>query len=138
LEVAEGFDIVAAYGITDTEINEYSLDPSSEGNKLFNVPDFTFNLGGQYRGSIVDQIDGFIRVDYERRGSQFGTPANLSERDPITLVNLRLGIEDTDDSWSLVAEVTNATDEEYNSQYVNGFAYAAATRIWSLGYTYNF
>ena len=138
LEVAEGFDIVAAYGITDTEINEYSLDPSSEGNKLFNVPDFTFNLGGQYRGSIVDQIDGFIRVDYERRGSQFGTPANLSERDPITLVNLRLGIEDTDDSWSLVAEVTNATYEEYNSQYVNGFAYAAAPRIWSLGYTYNF
>lgn len=137
--VSDNFDIYAGYGYTDSEINEYALDASLEGNRAPYVPRFTFNIGGQYRFPISEQLQGLARVDYERRGTQYWDPENSTARTSINLVHARLGIESTDDKWSLVASVNNAGDKEYNSEWVlGGFSHPAPPRVWTVDFRYNF
>jgi len=137
--VSENFEIFAGYGYTDSEINKYAINPNLKGNTAPYVPRYTFNIGGQYRFQITDQLQGLGRIDYERRGPQYWDPENSTARSSINLVNIRLGVESVDEVWSLVASLNNATDEKYNSDFVTGgFAHAAAPRIWSVDFRYNF
>jgi len=138
-QVADGLDVYAGYGITDSEIKDYATNPAVVGNDAPYVPESTFNIGGQYRFPISDAINGLVRVDYEHRGKQYWDPENSTARSALDLVNARIGIESTNETWSLMASINNATDEEYNSEWVGGgFAHAAPPRIWTVDFRYNF
>lgn len=137
--LAEGFDIYAAVGVTDGEVKEYSLNSAAVGNVSPYTPDYTFNAGAQYRAPLFSNIMGFARVDYERRGRQYWDPENTTSRSQLDLVNLRFGVEDADGRWSLISTFENLTNEDYNSEYVlGGFAHAAAPRLWQVDLRYNF
>ncbi len=128
-----------SYAYADSEVKEYQLDPTAEGNRAPYVPLSTFNAGLQYRTNLTSNLDIFSRVDYESRGKQFWDPANITERDTVNLVNFRLGLEDADGDWAITASVNNLFDEEYNAEYVTGgFAFAAPPSIWRLDFRYNF
>ncbi|WP_133469839.1 TonB-dependent receptor [Paraglaciecola marina] len=127
------------YALADSEVKQYKLDPTAIGNKAPYVPSSTINAGIQYRTSMTEGLDFFSRVDYEARGKQFWDPANLTERDTVNLVNVRVGVEDAEGLWTLTASVNNLLDEEYNAEYVTGgFAFAAPPAIWRLDFRYNF
>jgi iron complex outermembrane receptor protein len=137
--LAEGLEIYAGAGYTDSEITRYALNPAAVGNEAPYVPGSTFNLGGQYRFPVSKTVNGFVRVDYEHRGAQFWDPENTTDRSAIDLVGVRLGVEAESGKWSLIASVDNATDEIYNSEWVlGGFAHPALPRVWSVDYKYNF
>lgn len=138
--VNQYLDLYAAYGFTDSEIEEYAVDPSVEGNDAPYVADETINIGGQLNApSPLPGIDLFARVDYERRGSQYWDVQNSTDRSPLDFLSLRLGIEDADEKWSVLWQLQNALDEEYNSEWVaGGFSAAAPGRIWNLRLRYNF
>jgi iron complex outermembrane receptor protein len=137
--LSDNFNVYAGIGYTDSEVTEYGLNPSAEGNEAPYVPKSTFNIGGQYRFAITDSLNGLVRLDYEHRGGQYWDPENSSKRSSLSLVNARIGVESVEDTWSLVASVKNATDEEYNSEWVlGGFAHPAPPRIWNLDFRYNF
>ena len=68
---------------TGYEQNNYS------GKKLPDVPEYTFNLGAQYRFS-----NGFfMRADVNGVGAFYGDQANTVKEDAYVLVNLKLGYE---------------------------------------------
>ena len=137
--VTDGLDIYASYGVTDSEVIEYATDPSFVGNDAPYIADSTFNAGFQWRAGLSDSLDLVSRVDYEQRGEQFWSPNNVAPRDALDLVNVRVALEDSEGKWSLAAYVNNATDEEYNSEYVlGGFVHRANPRVWRLDYRYNF
>ncbi|MEQ8514182.1 MAG: TonB-dependent receptor, partial [Chromatocurvus sp.] len=140
LRATENLDLYASAGYTDSEIKEYIVDPSLEGNDAPYIAETTFNIGGQYEAPLdVANLNAFVRVDFERRGSQYWDVQNSSDRDALDFLSVRLGVTDADDKWSLLWQLQNALDEEYNSEWVaGGFSARAPGRIWNLRLRYNF
>jgi len=137
--VSDSLDFYASVSITDSEIEEYFVNPSAVGNDAPYIADSTFNIGLQYRTAISSNINLFARGDFELRGEQFWDPENTTSRDDVSLANFRLGIEDAEGKWSLTASIDNAFDEIYNAEWVSGgFAHAATPRVWRVQGRYNF
>ena len=135
--VAEGLEIYAAYGFTDSEIEEYKVQPAFEGNKAPYVPRDTVNLGFQYRAPVAGDLKLLFRGDYERRGKQYWDPDNSSARNAVSLVSIRAGLEG--ERWSLIAWSKNLLDETYLAEYVlGGFVHLAEPRSYGFEFTYNF
>jgi iron complex outermembrane receptor protein len=135
----ESLDLYLGFGVTDSEIEDYTVTPGDEGNWAPYVAKTTLNLGGQYNFTVSDGIDGFARLDFERRGQQYWDTANSSARSPIELINLRVGLSSEEHAWSVTAWAKNLTDEEYNAEYVNGgFAVIAPPRTYGLDVTKRF
>ena len=137
--VADGLDIYAAYGYTDSEIKAYTADPSFVGNKAPYVPKFTFNAGFQFRKPLFGNVGWFTRLDFERRGPQYWDPNNSSSRSALNLLNLRGGIESLDGKWALTGWARNATDKTYNSEFVlGGIVHRAPPVSYGIEILYNF
>ncbi len=143
--VAEGLDVYAAYGITSSEIDKYAVDPKAVGNWAPYIPQSTFNIGGQYRLPLPFGDSALLaRIDFERRGKQFWDPQNSTARSALEFLNVRFGIQDNSDKWSLMASIDNATNVRYNSEWVwspggtGGFSAAAPGRIWGVDFRYRF
>ena len=137
--VADGLDIYAAYGYTDSEIKTYTANPEFIGNKAPYAPNFTINAGFQFRRPLFENIGWFTRLDFERRGKQFWDPNNSSARSSLNLLNLRGGLEALNGRWALTAWVRNATDKSYNSEFVlGGIVHRAPPVYYGVEITYNF
>ena len=105
-------------------------DPSVIGNQAPLVTENTVNLGGQYRRPLGDgNFNLFARADYQRIGETWWDPANSTVRNPVDLLDLRLGLEG--DSWSVVGWQRNFNDVEYNAEFSpGGFVFKAKPRRW--------
>lgn len=137
--VAEGLDLYASFGYTDSEILGNTLNPATVGNQAPYVAKTTLNLGAQYRADITEDLGLVARIDYERRGAQFWDPENSTARSALNLVNARVGVEGPDGVWSVTGSVRNLTDEAYNSEWVlGGFSHPAIPRTWHLDVKVNF
>lgn len=148
--LAEGFNAYLGVGFTDSEIKESARAATDVGNQAPLVSEYSVNLGLQYRRDLGswDGVSGFIRTDMEVIGPTWFYPDNFTERDPVELVNLRLGIDS--DSWSVTAWVKNLTDEEYNAEwspgpqffpnpgYTNNFVFKALPQRWGVDLSYRF
>jgi iron complex outermembrane recepter protein len=131
--LAEGLDIHAGVGVSESRILRYSLNPDAIGNRAPYVPDLGVTIGAQYRRALGAAHVAVGRLDYERRGRQYWDPENSSARSALDLLNLRIGVERQDRRWALMATLKNATDERYNAEWVaGGFAQAAAPRSWHV------
>lgn len=137
--LAEGLDLHAGVGRSDSRIERYRLNPAAVGNAAPYVPATSLNAGLQYRAPITPRTQLLVRVDYERRGRQFWDPENSSARSALQLYTLRAGVEGNDGRWSLMATVRNAGDEAYNAEWVlGGFAHAGPPRSGLLELQYRF
>lgn len=113
--VAEGLQVAAAIGTTDTEIKANTPFPTSVGNKTPRTTEWTFNLSVQYRRPITKSLSGFARVDYEHRGDRFWQVDNADVQEPLDLLNFRVGVEGA--TWGLYVWGKNITDEEYFTDF---------------------
>lgn len=139
LRIADGLQLFSAFGYTDSEIKEYSVDPTAVGNMAPYVPEYTFQAGFQYRQPIMGDLSLLARMDYNRRGKLHWEPNNLTRNDPINLVRARLGIENEEHGWSLVAWSENLFNEKYNADFVlGGFAFRAQPRTYGIDFTKRF
>ena len=137
--VADGIDIYAAYGYTDSEIKAYTADPAFVGNKAPYVPKFTFNAGFQFRKPLFENVGWFTRLDFEQRGPQYWDPNNSSSRSALNLLNLRGGLESLDGRWAVTGWARNATDKIYNSEFVlGGIVHRAPPVSYGIEILYNF
>ncbi len=135
----EGLDLFAGFGMTDSKIDEYSIDPTAEGNWAPYVPKYTFHSGFQYRVAVTDKVSMLARMDYERRGKQYWEPNNIASRKAIDLVRATFGFEDEENGWSLMGWAKNLFDEKYNEEFVaGGFAYIAQPRTYGVDLTKKF
>lgn len=137
--VNDSLDVFAAYGFTDSEIDAYTVDPSTVGNDAPYIAEDTINAGFQWEAPVTDALNLFVRADYERRGEQFWDPVNSTARDALDFINARVGVRAQDDRWDLIASGQNLSDEIYNSEWVaGGFSARAPGRIWRVKFRYNF
>jgi iron complex outermembrane receptor protein len=148
--LAEGFDAYLGIGYTDSEIKESDRDPDDVGNQAPLVSEYSVNLGLQYRRDLAafNGVSAFVRTDIEAIGPTWFYPDNFTERDPVELVNARIGIES--ESWSATVWAKNLTDEEYNAEwspgpqffpnpgYSNNFVFKALPRRWGIDLAYRF
>lgn len=146
--IGGGFDAYLGLGYTDSEIKESTRAPIDVGKQAPLVSEYSANLGLQYRRPIHEGLSMFVRTDLEAIGPTWFYPDNFTERDPVELVNARLGIEGG--AWSATLWAKNLTDEEYNAEwspgpqffpnpgYTNNFVFKALPRRWGVDLTYRF
>jgi iron complex outermembrane receptor protein len=91
--LTENLRLESALGVTDTEIGNYTPDPTASGNNMPNVPDYTFNLGLTYDWTLGANWDGAIRVDYQRQGEMYWDILNQFQRDALDTLNARVTLE---------------------------------------------
>jgi iron complex outermembrane receptor protein len=147
-------DLYASVGYTDSEITNMA-DPAVKGNQAPLVARTTFNAGVQYKQPFQNELRGVVRLDFRNIGRMWWEPYNVTSRDPISLLNARLGVET--DKWSLMAWSENLTDKKYNTEFSPspggaalpisqfstayagpGFLFKARPRTYGLDFTYRF
>ena len=64
------------------------------------------------------QMEAMFRADWNRIGETYFEPANYAPRDEVDLLNLRVGLDITED-LNLVFWGKNVTNEDYVTEAVN-------------------
>jgi iron complex outermembrane receptor protein len=146
--IVEGFDGYVGLGYTDSEIKESRRAASDVGKEAPLVSRYTANVGLQYRHSLRTELSAFVRSDIEVIGPTWFYPDNFTERDPVTLLNVRFGVDSK--SWSATVWAKNLTDNKYNAEwspgpmffpnpgYTNNFVFKAMPRRWGVDLNYRF
>ncbi|WP_319524342.1 TonB-dependent receptor [uncultured Desulfosarcina sp.] len=91
-----GLDFIAGFTVLEAEYDSYSdaaLGTDYSGNQVFNVPNFSGNIGVQYRRPLYGQWDFMGRVDVIGIGKRYMDDANEVEEGSYALVNAKAGIE---------------------------------------------
>jgi len=134
--VNDYLDLYANFGYTDSKITAME-DPAVVGNQAPLVSKTTLNLGAQFRHPVGSGLQALVRADVQRIGRTWWEPYNTTSRDPLTLLNARLGIEG--DQWIVTAWGKNLTDKKYNAEFSpGGFLFRATPRRYGLEFQYNF
>lgn len=149
LRVLEGLDVHADAGYTDSNIRESDRSSGDVGNQASLVSRYTLNAGLQYHTPLRfwDEVSAVVRPDFQRIGPTYWFPDNRSVRDPVNLVNLRIGVEGKD--WSVTAWSKNLFDKIYNAEWApgpnfpgpagtNNFVFRAQPRVWGVDFKYHF
>jgi iron complex outermembrane recepter protein len=129
-------DLYASYGYTDSRITAMA-DPTVIGNQAPLVSRDTVNVGAQYRQPLDNGLSATVRVDYNNIGRTWWDPYNVTSRDPVSLVDARLGLQRG--PWALTAWSKNLTDTKYNAEFSpGGFLWRALPRRYGLNFDYHF
>ncbi|MBA4767499.1 MAG: TonB-dependent receptor [Porphyrobacter sp.] len=135
-ELFPDFDVNAALGVTDSEIEDFP-DASVIGNEAPPISRYTLNLGAQYAGPVSDNVDALLRIDYRRLGRTFWEPFNTTSRDPVDVVDARAGL--TFGGISVTAFAANLFDETYNAEFSpGGFVFRARPARYGVEVGYKF
>jgi iron complex outermembrane receptor protein len=130
------FQIDASWGLTDSAIKKFP-DPVVIGNEAPDISRSTINVGVQWTPDLGDGFDGLLRWDYRRTGRTWWDVYNTTVRDPVDLVDMRVGVKK--DSWSLTGFVTNLFNTKYNAEFSpGGFVFKARPRIYGAEASYRF
>lgn len=133
--------LYAGYGYTDSRITGMA-DPTVIGNQAPLVSRDTINAGAQYRQPLTDGLSGTVRLDYQQIGRTWWEPYNITSRDPVSLVDLRLGLQA--ERWTLTAWSKNLTNTIYNAEFSPGnvggagFLWRALPRRFGIDLDYRF
>ena len=93
--VNNAWSVYASLGIQDSEIDEISPTlavPAEVGNKTPKTTEHTFNVGTRIDVPIGSALDGFLLIDFERRGDKYWHPDNVDVMDAVNLLSARVGI----------------------------------------------
>jgi iron complex outermembrane receptor protein len=133
--------LYAGYGYTDSRITGMA-DPTVIGNQAPLVSRDTVDAGAQYRQPLADGLSGTVRLDYQEIGRTWWEPYNITSRDPVSLVDLRLGLQA--EKWALTAWSKNLTNKIYNAEFSPGnvggagFLWRALPRRYGVDLDYRF
>jgi iron complex outermembrane receptor protein len=131
-----GMTLSAAYGYTNSSIRDFP-DITVVGNEAPLISRYTLNFGAQYRAPISGDLGILARVDYRRTGRTWWDVYNTTVRDPIDLVNARLGLEGH--NWTITAFAENLFNEIYNAEFSpGGFVFKARPRRYGAEMTFRF
>ncbi len=114
LSPLKGLDINIGFTALEAEYDEYS-NPAQRidysGNQVFNVPNFSGNIGVQYRCPFYNEWNFLGRVDISGIGTRYLDDANIVKEDPYALVNTKIGIEN--EHVDVYFWVKNMFDQHY-------------------------
>ena len=141
-------DLYASFGYTDSKITAME-DPRVIGNQAPLVTRTSVNAGAQWRQPISGNLTGTVRLDYQQIGRTWWDPFNVTSRDPVNLLDLRLGLQG--DKWNVTAWSKNLTNTIYNAEFSpgavpstalpaggSGFLWRAYPRRYGIDFEYRF
>ena len=134
-QATDALNLYASYGYTDSEITGME-DPTVIGNQAPLVSRETANVGAQYTVP-VGELDLTFRADYRHTGRTWWDPYNVTSRDPIDIVDARVGLGN--ERWNATLWGRNLTDEEYNAEFSpGGFLFKALPIRYGIEFQYTF
>ncbi|WP_321494223.1 TonB-dependent receptor [uncultured Desulfobacter sp.] len=116
-KITTGLTMTAGFGYTQIEFDEFKdSDGDYQGNKTTYAPEYTFNIGAQYRWE-----NGFYaRADLIGYGDMYFDKANKYKRDAYEIVNAKIGYET--EHFDVYLYGKNIFDEKYDSYgYYSGY-----------------
>jgi iron complex outermembrane receptor protein len=134
-------DLYANAGFTNSRITAMA-DPTVIGNEAPLVSRNTVGAGGQYRQPLGDGLTGMVRLDFNEIGRTWWEPYNITSRDPVSLVDLRMALQSQ--KWSVTAWSKNLTNKIYNAEFSPGnvggagFLWRALPRRYGVDLDYKF
>jgi iron complex outermembrane receptor protein len=130
----------------DSEITADAQIPYVVGQEVPLVSDYTLNLGLNYTKPLSNGLEFFVRGDLRSIGDTYwgpGDPATVGQlpwnetvRDPVNVVDARIGVQA--DDWSVTFWAKNLFDEEYNDEFSHPFVWKAQPQRWGLQYSKSF
>lgn len=141
--------LMAAASYLDGEVTEQRVSPGAgNGQTSPYMPNFQAAISAMYEKELKENLEGFLRVDYEHVGEIFWDVLNLTRRSPLNFVNLRGGVTfGQERDWRFEAYCKNCTNVDYNVETVVLLANAGGlgvnfpardTRIWGINMTKRF
>lgn len=137
-------DLYVGGGYTDSRITAMA-DPTVIGNQAPLVSRDTINAGVQYHQPVGANLEGTARLDFQQIGRTWWDPYNVTSRDPVNLVNLRLSL--AGGQWTGTLWSKNLTNTIYNAEFspgapgntpAAGFLWRALPRTFGLDLDYRF
>ncbi|HVW70134.1 MAG TPA: TonB-dependent receptor [Steroidobacteraceae bacterium] len=134
-------DLYGGFGYTQSRITNMA-DPTVIGNQAPLVSRNTANAGVQYRQPLEGGLSATVRLDYQEIGRTWWEPYNITSRDPVSLVDLRLGLQGQ--NWTVTAWSKNLTNTIYNAEFSPGnvggagFLWRALPRRYGVDFDYRF
>ncbi len=122
-EVTDSLTFFAGAGYIDDKITDIDSENPIDrtaiiGNRIPFVPDYNLTGGFQLVQPVSDDLNFLMRGEYTRTGEIWYDQRNAAntEREPIDIVNARLGLGN--DTWEIALWAKNLLDEDYNSDAV--------------------
>jgi iron complex outermembrane receptor protein len=135
-KATDRLDLYANFGYTDGRITKMQ-DPTVVGNKPPLLTKNTINAGIQYHQPLGDGLNGVLRLDYQEIGRTWWDPYDVTSRDPVSLIDLRAGVEA--ERWSVTAWSKNLTNKIYNAEFsTGGFLWRALPRRYGIDFAFKF
>ena len=129
-------DLYANFGYNYGSITAMQ-DPKVIGNKPPLLTQDTINAGLQVHEPLGDGLNGVLRLDYQMLGRTWWDPYDVTSRDPLSLIDLRAGVEA--ERWSATAWSKNLTNKLYNAEFsTGGFLWRAPPRRYGIDFTFKF
>lgn len=126
-----GLELNASFGYLDAVIDDFNGTPLYVGQRVPNAPEFTLNLGAQYRFPITGSVNGRARVDAAVVGRQsfqdFQFPLDDQQflfQKSYGTVDAQLGVEGP--NWTATAFVRNLFERDYATSAFSRFIFGAA------------
>jgi iron complex outermembrane recepter protein len=136
LRPMKGLDINVGFGYTDSNIKQFA-NAAQIGNELPLISRYTLNAGINYARPLSDDLDLNARLDYRRTGRTWWDVENSTSRDPVDIVDARLGVSTK--GWSVTAFSQNLTNSIYNAEFSpGGFVFKARPRRYGIEASFNF
>lgn len=126
--ILPGLDAEFSFGYLWTRLDDYvhqGVDYS--GNKIPYTPDYTASFALQYR----HEKGFFARGEILHYGQMYWSEANDYKRDPVTLVNARVGYEF--EPFAVYVYGNNLTDAKYLNYYTSTSNYGMMARPREIG-----
>ncbi len=120
---ARGLEFDGGVGLTDSIIKANVAQPATVGKHTPKNSPWKVTLGAQYTTPIGNGLMGFGRFDMEQRSQKYFHPDNLTVADGFGLYNLRVGIRQEKDKWSVNLYGRNLGDKKYYTD-VNAVSYS--------------
>lgn len=148
--VGSGLDLFANLAWIEAEIDDDSSNGEFAGNRFRLQPEWTASIGAFYNRPLGGALELIGSAIYSYRTEVFFETENAPiagldiAEDAYGLLNLRLGIRNTQQGWSLTAFADNALDEEYvldagntGGSFGNPTFVAGPPRFWGLQFRYD-
>ena len=131
-KITAGLTLTAGFGYTHIEFDDYKdAEGDYQGNKTTHAPEYTFNIGAQYRWE-----NGFYaRADLIGYGEMYTDRANKYKRDAYQIVNAKIGYEA--EHYDIYLYGKNIFDERYDTYYSDSINYSDPGEV-GLQVTYRF
>jgi iron complex outermembrane receptor protein len=111
----------AAQGCISTPLNGTVIRRQNlSGTTAIQAPKWKLNIGGDYSPALTDNLRAVVQGNWQYQSSIYFQPRDPETFQPAySIVNVGLGVRETDRRWEIVAFVNNLFDKQYYGSLVN-------------------